>query len=333
MTKEQKNIEISLDEMKRLAEKESELENQCELAIQSLIALRALGSEGTIKARVAKIREAQVTVELLEEEIAMVREQRRSAIERFHAAKAAALRAKAAGLREESAALRLQALPLLDRLSQLMDVPYNMAILMASRNEHFVPLMTDIAEDPELCAPGVGMISNTGVAGQAGYLVPKFAALIFQARLVDQQAGALEGATVCDGGEIAGNGFEMLLERLAEISRRPETITPSIASVRRWASQIESQVRKHSPVLAEMRGPLPEQRKLRNFTGQRIYTLTWRGGSIDYSLSSLSITGDHEQSTEPFQVEGPWGASEMTDPWYTAASPIPGRNAEGSLVR
>jgi hypothetical protein len=90
---------------------------------------------------------------------------------------------------------------------------------------------------------------------------------------------------------------------------------------------------KNSPMLAEMCDPLPEQGKLRNFSGQKIYTLTWRGGNIDYSASSLSISGDHEHSTATFQVEGPWSAPEMTDPWYTAASPIPGRNADGSLVR
>jgi len=327
MTNEQKQVEKALDEVLRLADKEKELEVQRESEIQGLLSLRAAGAAGNLAARVAKIRETQITLELLEGEIELVREQRRPAIERLYGAKAARLRAKAAALREESAALRLQALPLLEKLSQLMDTPYDMSILMASRNEYFVPSMLS-GEDLELCAPGVA-IPNNGVAGVAGYRIPKFAALIFEARLVEQEAGALEAATVGDGGTLSGNGLDMLLERLTEASR-PETITPSVASVRRWASQIESQVRKNSPALAEMRVRGGESK---SFTGERIYTLTWRGGIIDYSASSLNISGGYMQPTVPFQVEGPWSIPEMTDPWYTAASPMAGRNADGSPLR
>ena len=222
---------------------------------------------------------AQAQARAVNHAIALVRRQRRDAIEAMYVAEAVEKRATAVALRAQAAAIVDKCRPYLAKLATIEEVAsYSPAILLAERCGVWLNDLI-FGRPPEECSP-----DEMGRDISSAFVVPKSAALRNSARVLDGQADAAEHRRVHDEYRIQKPSLAELLA--AEETNNPEMLAPSLLAIEDWAAGLEARVAHKNAAL---------------LSGDRLrsYTLSWQNGEIDTEASDLAFVRASQGGNDP----------------------------------
>jgi|SRR5579884_3489360 len=256
-------LQLDADRAATLSDIQTEKNAAAEIALEHTF---ATGRPTYGQSRVAVLEDKLRQIDDLE---LAVRTRRVAAIRADRERRADELEREAHSMDMAAGRVRAELLPLLEKLSAVAGVEFDLSITLAQRCNSWIAAAGEILADcnPYQAAPEIGV--NAGA-----FAVPKHRALQLQARELRGKAEALRKAPIRTSGQIAGSVEEII----EQIANQPEAIHPPVATVRAFAAAHDGEA----------------QRKAREFAA----SVQRPDGLFGYSAPHLSIYWDHDTIDE-----------------------------------
>jgi hypothetical protein len=201
------------------------------------------------------------------------RRRRIDAIRFAHVQRAERLGDFATRLRHEAGRLRIVVGEVLDRLSALADVPYDLSILGFQRIGPWSTVPGKTLAECSLDEAWPDWNGSTGVRGC--YATPKHVSLLREAERLENEAQVESSYEVRMAGEEKADSIDELLARLRG---DPTRLWPKVRDIKHWASAVRASAIDRLGVKIETR--------------HTQLTLIWRDGQLDREASSIALLKD-----------------------------------------